>query len=557
MNGLSQAIECHQQGRLKHAETLYLSHLQAHPKDTEALRLIGMLYWQMSDFDRAKYFLEHAFTLGTPSARLLGNLGLIKQHYRQFDEAITFYRQSLALETNAVSLSNLGVVLRYKNDLSGSKATLSRAHALLPNEESVLLNLCTTLRLMKQYDHALKCMNHFCEHNELSASICSEKARIHLANQSIRLADQWIQKALSINAHDPSIWINLALIRKAVSDWDSALDALDQALSLQPLLVEVYVQYAQILQAQRLYDQALEACREGLRYFPDDLALNKEMVYVLSELDLLDEAERLTDHLLRSDDDPDLWLQKGHLLLERYALTEASTAFEHCLRLDPKRPQAQHFLDASKGRIPKKVNLDYVRGVFDDYAERFEQHLLHTLNYQVPEIFEEMLTRHVRKSVTAADLGCGTGLLGPLLKRHVDHLIGVDISPKMIAKARQRGVYDSLIINDIEIFLTTHFNFDLLAAGDVFNYLGPLEDVLAAIFSALRPSGLCIFTLEATAEPSDGVVLSPNGRFQHSMCHVKKILKDHPFNILDEKWVKLRQEGKQWVRGIVVVLQKP
>ena len=56
-----------------------------------------MLYWQQESLDHATHFLERAYALGSPSARLLGNLGLIKQQKQQFDEAISFYRQSLRL----------------------------------------------------------------------------------------------------------------------------------------------------------------------------------------------------------------------------------------------------------------------------------------------------------------------------------------------------------------------------------------------------------------------------------------------------------------------------
>ena len=175
---------------------------------------------------------------------------------------------------------------------------------------------------------------------------------------------------------------------------------------------EVYVQFSQILLRLRHTEQALEACEAGLQFFSEDLALNKEMISVLSELERFEDAERLTEQLLQSHDDSDLWLQRGFLLLERHALMEAAIAFENCLRLEPQHAQAQHFLDVSYGRIPDVVSSDYVRGVFDDYAERFDQHLLRTLQYQVPQIIQETLMSYGQKWDVVVDLGCGTGLLG-------------------------------------------------------------------------------------------------------------------------------------------------
>ena len=54
---------------------------------------------------------------------------------------------------------------------------------------------------------------------------------------------------------------------------------------------------------------------------------------------------------------------------------------------------------------------------------------------------------------SALDLGCGTGLCGPLVRPMVDRLTGVDLSARMIEKARSLGVYDRLEQGDIVEFL--------------------------------------------------------------------------------------------------------
>lgn len=51
------------------------------------------------------------------------------------------------------------------------------------------------------------------------------------------------------------------------------------------------------------------------------------------------------------------------------------------------------------------------------------------------------------------DLGCGTGLMGPLLRQHVEHLAGVDLSQGMIDKARERGCYDELAVGELAAHL--------------------------------------------------------------------------------------------------------
>jgi SAM-dependent methyltransferase len=50
----------------------------------------------------------------------------------------------------------------------------------------------------------------------------------------------------------------------------------------------------------------------------------------------------------------------------------------------------------------------------------------------------------------AADLGCGTGRTGAWLRaRGVRHIDGVDITPEMLARARERDVFDELRVADV------------------------------------------------------------------------------------------------------------
>ncbi|MFX8227089.1 methyltransferase domain-containing protein, partial [Acinetobacter baumannii] len=66
------------------------------------------------------------------------------------------------------------------------------------------------------------------------------------------------------------------------------------------------------------------------------------------------------------------------------------------------------------------------------------------------------------------DLGCGTGLAGVTFMALAAHLAGVDLSPRMVEKARQRGLYDELGVGDVvEAMRRTPGGWDLLVAADV------------------------------------------------------------------------------------------
>ena len=101
----------------------------------------------------------------------------------------------------------------------------------------------------------------------------------------------------------------------------------------------------------------------------------------------------------------------------------------------------------------------YVRRLFDQYAGRYDTALTEHLAYRGPAILRERGRGGDARGRTAdalcavLDLGCGTGLGGAAFRPFADRLVGVDLSPAMIAQAAAKGIYDRLVSADIADFL--------------------------------------------------------------------------------------------------------
>jgi predicted TPR repeat methyltransferase len=248
-------------------------------------------------------------------------------------------------------------------------------------------------------------------------------------------------------------------------------------------------------------------------------------------------------------------------LAKKGARSAAIKEWEEALRLRPDWQELKYFLaavKASDGPAPTAPPAGYVAGLFDEYAEKFDQHLLEILEYRVPSLLLEAARRTGRDQFDVAiDLGCGTGLCGEKFRPMAGKLIGVDLSPKMITKSRERGIYDELMVGDLQEGLRGRSDVDLIVAGDVMLYVGELSGAFRAAAEALRQGGYLIFSVERTTEEEgEGFVLRRTRRFAHSRSYLEKLASGVGLEVAEMIDAVIRMEDKRPIDGIIAVLRK-
>jgi predicted TPR repeat methyltransferase len=235
---------------------------------------------------------------------------------------------------------------------------------------------------------------------------------------------------------------------------------------------------------------------------------------------------------------------------------KAIRIYEDWLAEDPDDPVARHMLSACSGRnVPERASDNFVAISFDSFAASFESKLA-KLSYRAPALVAAMLEDsgiEASRNLDVLDMGCGTGLCGPLIRDYARRLVGIDLSAGMLAQAREKQLYDELLQIELTEYLRGRVNaFDVIVSADTLVYFGSLEGVLAAAARALRPEGRLIFTLEhAVSASASDYHLETHGRYTHAQPYVERVLVT---NGLEPEigHAELRMEAGVAVAGLVV-----
>jgi len=234
--------------------------------------------------------------------------------------------------------------------------------------------------------------------------------------------------------------------------------------------------------------------------------------------------------------------------------TEAAEVFRKALELDPKNGMCRYRLSLLTGDPLDTMPAEAVQSIFDRGADSFEAELKR-LQYTVPARLRTALGPPGPLAERVADLGCGTGWCGPLFREGAKRLVGVDLSGPMLAKARQRGVYDELQQADLHEFLLSEpAAFDLILAADVLIYVGDLARMFPAVQSALAPSGRFAFSTEKGI--GDSYRFLPSGRFQHDEPYIRRLASECRLTVEQCRDIPIRLSQKGPIAGQLFVLRK-
>jgi predicted TPR repeat methyltransferase len=359
-------------------------------------------------------------------------------------------------------------------------------------------------------------------------------------------------------------------------------------------------QLGQTQTADQIRNVVLQGIHSNLDAIERSVATILPTAEALDDLGAFEEAERLYWRAAEiAPDDPTVVLAVSACLLQRGRTDEAVTFAEaFCVRVGHPFEILLHFsrffahfgacdaagtfLDHAASQCKtqaQRKQLDFQRAglggpvagvdqhtmaveLFDTFAENYDNKLS-TLGNNGPSLILtalEDLALPKTRTRRVLDAGCGTGLCAGFLRPYAQDLVGVDLSVKMLEKAREKGGYDSLARTDLSNAATfPNGTFDMIVCADVLVYFGVQDPLFENFRHVLNPGGWLLATVEDETNDAvkSGFKLYPSGRHKHSDAYLIGALSRAGFpkpRLLEHG--RLRNEMASPVLGTVVAVQK-
>ncbi len=430
-----QAVALHQSGELAQAQAIYEEVLRAQPEYADAWHFLGLIGTQSNDPQRAVDLIGKAIAINPNHPFYYINYGNALRTLKRLEDAVAAFDKAIA-----------------------AKPDFADAYVLRGNTQQELL--------------------------QLEAAVAS------------------FDQALVLRPQDLTACFNRGNALKALGQLEAAIASFDQAIAIEPGFAEAFVNRGLALHEHKEHDAAAASFAQAIDIRADfaEAYLNRGLaLQACQPIDAhLMEAIRMFDKACQLlPDGPLPHLTHARALAKALRFEEAEAAARRALAADPLDSCGAGMFLAGLGvaPMPERIPNALLQSLYNARATTWDSD--ENSHYQGAALVgQALLARRQGEILDVLDAGCGTGMVGSLVRPRARRLVGVDMSQPMLDRAQEKGDYDALVCGDLVAYLAEHPQaFDAVVSAATLIHFASLRPIFDAAAVALRPQGLLIFTV--------------------------------------------------------------
>ena len=539
---------------------------------------------------------EHIATLCTRAS--------ILRFLNRCDEALVNFQEVTAFQPDYMeSLYNCGDLLERAGRSEDALTLYDRVLALQPNNIVTLSKRLSVMWRLQRFADVLSTSDILIAVNPNDASLLNVRGAALQQLTSAEGALASFERAIAVKPDFAEALYNRGNLLANLKQYEKALASFDQALNNRPCYADTLQGQAKVLAILTRYEEALASCAKALAIKPDHAEAHYQIAAVLQHGGKLKKAEAhlrrslaitpnnihahtslglLVAHQGRLDEATAIALAADKLcvkmitsgvhyslgaLFARCGLPEiARKHLEFYLSQDLQDHRGGRILLAKLGyeQIPERASSAHLASIYERRARFWDRGPMISSPYRgdllVAKVVEQLVGPSARLDIL--DAGCGTGLVGERIKHLATQLHGVDLSPAMLAKARDKEIYHELYESDLASFLSDHCErYDVVTCAATLIHFGDLRPVFQAAAVALRDGGLFVFTLYPSDQDDSAGVhprygLAEGGCYAHGRNYVTDTARTSSFDVELLHDDIHEYDGQAPITGIVVALRR-
>lgn len=584
-------------GRLQQAESSIRECLSKDPEEAQLWNRLGNVLWRQARHEEAAEAYYRALMRKPDWAEALVNLTQALLWLNRVDEAATVCSLSLRSDPgNSLACYYLGLALLRQQRYEAACRTLGRALELDPGcpeaqfaygdalrnlgeGEKGLDAFREAVRLRADYPRPLAELGYdaYVRGNTEEAegllrravAAAPDYAWAHyylglVMSKAARTADSIasFQRAVACSPRWGEARVELAYAYSSFGSLSAAESAAKEAVDQEPDFFAGHLALVAVLVQAERYHEAESAARTAINLLPRHAGIHSRLAEILFQLGRPDEAAREAQVALSLDDS----LPYPHYLLglvceQRKQRKQALAHFRRYLERSPEDVMGVglYLAHLRIGSIPERSPENYLNRLYHTRATFWDQTTSSKRPYRGADMVANALSRFrgdAAHRMDILDAGCGTGLVGVLVRRRAARLDGVDLSAHMLEKAEAKKIYDHLESGDMLAYMQARPEaYDVITSAATLIHFGDLRPVFSAAAIALRENGLFVFTL-FPYEEGEGVTVNSYSCYSHSLGYVSEQASAAGFAVeLADKEIH-EYSGEVPVMGWIVVLRK-
>ncbi|HIA00393.1 MAG TPA: tetratricopeptide repeat protein [Myxococcales bacterium] len=346
---------------------------------------------------------------------------------------------------------------------------------------------------------------------------------------------------------------------------EMAVELISKALAIKPDYTEAHNNHGLALQGLGKMEEAVVSFQQALAIKPNSAETHSNLGLALHGMGQIEKAiVRYHKALVINPDFARAHYNLGQSLMTRGDRKGAISCFEEVLKLEvgDLRAGAEFSLAylgvlEAPSRTPETYMKEYYKtrtwwwrqlGTGDDQSDDYQGHAL------MSEALKIALKGRMHLAIL--DGGCGTGILGRFLRPYASQLDGVDLSPEMLQVAREEGLYDNLVNDELGHYLSQgEQRYQVVVSAAVLIHFSTLNVIFAKIWDALDNEGTLALTLFVD-DACEDFAIRPSGFFAHNPDYVRRVGLDSGFTLTHEAHGVHELLDAQEITGAVFVFEK-